>query len=218
MYHQVKQRIKKTKQSPAVQSVITQEPVNDALAQIEGLSALGGPPRIDIPPRHTPHKAKKIIIEDFVEVKRLTPSPAPLQGEKGGQPQVLYSDVTLVFYTFSDTVWSILLQLHIMFVLQRTRKRKRKRTHSTTAYPPAPPPPAPAPPSPPPAVVPLVAPHELLRERLDDSHSDSHSSSDRDREDSAEDTTQGDSMDRSAGLEDWTIGEFIYLHSIVVHM
>ncbi|XP_050558636.1 uncharacterized protein LOC118279613 isoform X3 [Spodoptera frugiperda] len=173
----VKQRIKKTKQSPAVQSVITQEPVNDALAQIEGLSALGGPPRIDLPPRHTPHKAKKIIIEDFVEVKRLTPSPAPLQGEKGGQPQ-------------------------------RTRKRKRKRNHSTTAYPPpAPPPPAPAPPSPPPAVVPLVAPHELLRERLDDSHSDSHSSSDRDREDSAEDTTQGDSMDRSAGLEDWTIGE-----------
>ncbi|KAF9823163.1 hypothetical protein SFRURICE_016056 [Spodoptera frugiperda] len=126
----VKQRIKKTKQSPAVQSVITQEPVSDALAQIEGLSALGGPPRIDIPPRHTPHKAKKIIIEDFVEVKRLTPSPAPLQGEKGGQPQ-----------------------------RTRKRKRKRNHS-TTAYPPPAPPPPAPAPPSPPPAVVPLVAPHD----------------------------------------------------------
>ncbi|XP_022816861.1 uncharacterized protein LOC111349842 [Spodoptera litura] len=179
----VKQRVKKNKSNPAVQSVIRREPASDALSQLGSLTPVAGPPRIDIPSRQTPHGRprdgdKKIIIEDFVEVKRLSPTPPllPPQGGKEGQPQ-------------------------------RPRKRKRKRNRTATALPP-PSSPSTAPSSPPipPAVVPLSSPHELLRERLDDSTSDEHSSGD--KEDSMEDKTlQKDSMDRSSGLEDWPVGE-----------
>ncbi|CAH1643093.1 unnamed protein product [Spodoptera littoralis] len=179
----VKQRVKKNKSNPSVQSVIRQEPASDALSQLGSMTPVAGPPRIDIPPRQTSHGRprdgdKKIIIEDFVEVKRLSPTPPhlPPHGGKEGHPQ-------------------------------RPRKRKRKRNRTATALPP-PSPPSSAPSSPPipPAVVPLSSPHELLRERLDDSTSDEHSSGD--KEDSMEDKTlQKDSMDRSSGLEDWPIGE-----------
>lgn len=96
---QIKQRMKKQKLGPnSVQTVISREP---ALASLGGLAALGGRGEqaggaggggghLNLNIADSQHGAqrdadKKIIIEDFVEVKRLTastepPAPAPKVG------------------------------------------------------------------------------------------------------------------------------------------
>ncbi|KAH9643275.1 hypothetical protein HF086_005937 [Spodoptera exigua] len=169
---QVKLRLKKNKSHPAVQSVITREPANAALSH-------GGGPR----GTHGGHREgdNKIIIEDFVEVKRLTVSPPPKEGMEG-QSQHTHK-----------------------------RKRKKNRGASRSRPTASTTPGATSTPPPPPPTAMVLPEPDSLRERLADSRSEEHSSSDKadnsaetpllsdsmDRSDGREDWPVGESRYRS---------------------
>nr|XP_049699511.1 uncharacterized protein LOC110380411 isoform X2 [Helicoverpa armigera] len=169
IFHQIKQRMKKQKPGvQSVQSVISRE-------LLGGAGGGAGAGRVELAPPPAPPSArdahsrgaqrdaeKKIIIEDFVEVKRLTATTM--------QPPN-----------------------------KRMRKRKRKRPRGgvtpALAAPPSPAPPAPA----------LTdAPAAALREGTRDDKSGGQESEGESGEDAP---LMDDSMDRSAGREDWPIGE-----------